>query len=170
MLKNLKFSLLGTQYVVPDRVLPQLFILPFHYRCQKVLFLIHKEGNHLPTSLLKFRLEDYFNSLPESIKDNIVIIERNLNERNAFEEILTEHPDHHVFVDEARFGGSINYASLISWSQIISEEKHFWISICYGKETFEKGQLEIYFLIPIMKYPLRNNRDTIELVKSQIGK
>ena len=137
---------------------------------EKVIYLINTEGHPFPQSLLYFKMQHHFCQMygNTNFENNFIIEERNLNDTVTFEQLSEKYANYHIFIDEIRFEHGIDYNTLKTWSSKISEEKHLWIAICYGKEKFNSTQLSENFEIFSMEYALRNNATTLELVQSKI--
>ena len=137
---------------------------------EKVMFVINR-SNDLP-SLLKLRLRCHF-----AQHENVKIIMYNLNEDDAFDELIANHAEYNVLCDEVEFGFlGANYETLENWSKKVSSDKHLWIVLCYGKdgnqqdtENFDPNKLdkEAFPIAPILKYPMRNPKTIVEFVQSK---
>ena len=134
---------------------------------EKVLFII-RTGKKVPI-LLNFKIQGIFQK--HKGEKNFEIIQCDFENEDEVNKILTEHPDHHIFIDELVFGrGSVTLDSIVQWSELVKQHKHFWMIICYGKgkRTFDIEKLRPYFHIPSLKYPLRNPKEIVELVKDKM--
>ena len=140
----------------------------------KVLFLIRSEASNDCPTLLNFKIQGFFQGNP-----NFKIIQCDFKNEDAVKDIITKHNDHHIFVDELaieprpnltiiKYGLTID--TIVQWSQLANQDKHFWVVIGYGKgaASFDRDKLAHYFYIPFLKYPLRNPKEVVELVKSAI--
>ena len=132
----------------------------------KVLFIIRTGAPNEHPILLNIKLQGFFQD-----KDNFKITQCVF--KNGFEvkKIITEHNDHHIFIDELFFGhGAVTMRSIKQWSQLGNPDKHFWVVIGYGKglASFDRTKLEGCFYIPNLIYPLRNPKEVVELVKTKV--
>ena len=129
------------------------------------MFVINR-SNDLP-SLLKLRLQCHF-----AQHENVKIIMYNLNEDDAFDELIEKHADNNILCDEVEFGLlGANYETLEYWSKKVSSDKHLWIVLCYGKngyqdteDKFDPNKLdkEAFPIVPILKYPMRNPKTIVQ--------
>ena len=134
----------------------------------KVLFII-RTGTKIPI-LLNFKIQGIFQK--HKGEKNLEIKQCDFENEDEVNKIITEHPDHHIFIDELVFGrGSVTLDSIVQWSELVKQHKHFWMIICYGKgkKTFDIEKLRNYFHIPSLKYPLRNPKEIVELVKDKMN-
>ena len=162
---------------------------------KKVLFVIHEDiykhqiAKNCP-SLLNIKIKNHFEQLCHDghFQDmhQFKVVEVNLKNQKAFDDLCQKYPDFHFFVDEVKFINSTGILSadgirnkiyfscgvtndlLTHWSQKIPPEFHLWVAICYNKNELDSNSMESYFPTrPEMINPMRNVANTIELVKSK---
>ena len=132
----------------------------------KVLFVITSNFSNESPTLLNFKLNGFFEG-----KGEFKIIQCDFKDNAVVEDLITNHNEYHIFIDELTIEfsyGTVTNDSIIQWSQLANPDKHFWVIIAYGKgrSSFDRKKLVYYFYIPLLKFPLRNPKEIVELVKS----
>ena len=160
---------------------------------QKVIFVIHEDwlkklyAKDCP-SMLKMKIQNHFDQLYQNgqfqnSRQNFKVVEVDLSNKKAFDDLLQNHPDHHFFVDEIkfRFKGMLSDIRnktgidcgvtpdlLRHWSSSIPSHLHLWVAVCYNKNGFDTSLLgSRYSTKPQMIHALRNVAETVDHVKSK---
>ena len=134
----------------------------------KVLFVITSNFPNESPTLLNFKLNGFFQGKGTG---DFKIIQCDFKEKGIVEDFITNHNEYHIYIDELTIEfsyGTVTNDSIIQWSHLANPAKHFWVIIAYGKgrSSFDVIKLKRYFHIPLLKFPLRNPKEVVELVKS----
>ena len=137
---------------------------------QKVLFLIRTYEPNTKPILLKLKLEGFFQGLTSPVPVDFKILQCDFSDNKVVLELLKNHQEYHIFIDELIFGrGAVTIGNIIDWStkHTSTSEKYFWIAIAYGKgnKGYDPVKLKPYFEMPNFKIPARNPTEIVQLVK-----